>query len=423
MIFDNAIEQARAAASKAQPVIKLADVASVSNGKALVTFYGETVASTKYFSYIVGYKPTVGDKVALLAVGNSYIILGKVSTDSITNNYYPTAAEVESTYESQTHASNTYLSKTDASNTYLSKTDANSDYLKKTDASNTYLSKTDASNTYLSKTDANSDYLKKTDASNTYLSKTDASNTYLSKTDANSDYLKKTDAASTYMSQSTGDSRYRGINTPFDEIKSGTKSFKINSSGEIAGSGIQIGTTNSALDNINTNILRTDYIRYKGATSTTSGMQLTSTDLYPVTNGGYNLGTAIRQFQNVRAINVYVNGSPVSGSDKRKKKNIKDLARKYIKMFFRLCPVTYKYKNGQSNRTHAGFIAQEVEQAAKDEGIELEDLAAVCIDEDGTYGLRYEEFVPILTAVVQEQQKQIEDLTARIHGLECVVYK
>ena len=393
MIFDNAIEQARAAASKAQPVIKLADVASVSNGKALVTFYGETVASTKYFSYIVGYKPTVGDKVALLAVGNSYIILGKVSTDSITNNYYPTAAEVESTYESQTHASNTYLSKTDASNTYLSKTDANSDYLKKTDASNTYLSKTDASNTYLSKTDANSDY------------------------------LKKTDAASTYMSQSTGDSRYRGINTPFDEIKSGTKSFKINSSGEIAGSGIQIGTTNSALDNINTNILRTDYIRYKGATSTTSGMQLTSTDLYPVTNGGYNLGTAIRQFQNVRAINVYVNGSPVSGSDKRKKKNIKDLARKYIKMFFRLCPVTYKYKNGQSNRTHAGFIAQEVEQAAKDEGIELEDLAAVCIDEDGTYGLRYEEFVPILTAVVQEQQKQIEDLTARIHGLECVVYK
>ena len=225
------------------------------------------------------------------------------------------------------------------------------------------------------------------------------------------------------MSQSTGDSRYRGINTPFDEIKSGSKSFKINSSGEIAGSGLQIGTTNSALDNINTNILRTDYIRYKGATSSTSGLQLTSTDLYPVSNGGYSLGTATRQFKDVRALNVYVNGSPVSGSDKRKKKNIKDLARKYIRMFFKLCPVTYKYKNGQSNRTHAGFIAQEVEQAAKDEGIELEDLAAVCIDEDGTYGLRYEEFVPILTAVVQEQQKQIEDLTARIHDLERVVYK
>ena len=383
MIFDNAIEQARAAASKAQPVIKLADVTSVSNGKALVNFYGETVASTKYFAYIVGYKPVVGDKVALLAQGNTYIILGKVSTDSITNNYYPTAAEV--------------------ANTYLSKTDANSDYLKKTDASSTYLSKTDA----------NSDYLKKTDASSTYESQTHALDTYET----------KTHAESTYMSQSTGDSRYRGINTPFDEIKSGSKSFKINSSGEIAGSGLQIGTTNSALDNINTNILRTDYIRYKGATSSTSGLQLTSTDLYPVSNGGYSLGTATRQFKDVRALNVYVNGSPVSGSDKRKKKNIKDLARKYIRMFFKLCPVTYKYKNGQSNRTHAGFIAQEVEQAAKDEGIELEDLAAVCIDEDGTYGLRYEEFVPILTAVVQEQQKQIEDLTARIHDLERVVYK
>ena len=403
MIFDNAIEQARAAASKAQPVIKLADVTSVSNGKALVNFYGETVASTKYFAYIVGYKPVVGDKVALLAQGNTYIILGKVSTDSITNNYYPTAAEVANTYLSKTDANSDYLKKTDASSTYLSKTDANSDYLKKTDASSTYLSKTDA----------NSDYLKKTDASSTYESQTHALDTYET----------KTHAESTYMSQSTGDSRYRGINTPFDEIKSGSKSFKINSSGEIAGSGLQIGTTNSALDNINTNILRTDYIRYKGATSSTSGLQLTSTDLYPVSNGGYSLGTATRQFKDVRALNVYVNGSPVSGSDKRKKKNIKDLARKYIRMFFKLCPVTYKYKNGQSNRTHAGFIAQEVEQAAKDEGIELEDLAAVCIDEDGTYGLRYEEFVPILTAVVQEQQKQIEDLTARIHDLERVVYK
>ena len=327
------------------------------------------------------------------------------------------------TYETQNHASSTYLSQTSASNTYLSKSDASSTYLSQTSASNTYLSKTDASSTYLKQTDASSTYLSKSDASSTYLSQTSASNTYLSQTSASNTYETKNHASSTYMSQSTGDSRYRGINTPFDEIKSGTKSFKINSSGEIAGSGIQIGTTNSALDNINTNILRTDYIRYKGATSTTSGMQLTSTDLYPVSNGGYNLGTATRQFQNVRAINVYVNGSPVSGSDKRKKKNIKDLARKYIRMFFRLCPVTYKYKNGQSNRTHAGFIAQEVEQAAKDEGIELEDLAAVCIDEDGTYGLRYEEFVPILTAVVQEQQKQIEDLTARIHDLECVVYK
>ncbi len=423
MIFDNAIEQARAAAQKAQPTIKLADVASVSNGKALVTFYGETIASTKQFAYIVGYKPTVGDKVALFAVGNSYIILGKVSTDSITNNYYPTAAEVANTYESQTHASSTYLSKTDAASDYLKKTDASSTYESQTHASSTYLSKTDANSDYLKKTDASSTYLSKTDANSDYLKKTDASSTYLSKTDANSDYLKKTDAASTYMSQSTGDSRYRGINTPFDEIKSGYKSFKINSSGEIAGSGLQVGTTNSPLDNINTNILRTDYIRYKGATSSTSGLQLTSTDLYPVSNGGYSLGTATRQFKDVRALNVYVNGSPVSGSDKRKKKSIKNLAAKYIRMLLNLCPVTYKYKDGQSGRTHMGFIAQEVEQAAKNEGIELEDLAAVCIDEDGTYGIRYEEFIPALTAIVQDQQKEIDDLRTRLDSLERALKK
>ncbi len=34
------------------------------------------------------------------------------------------------------------------------------------------------------------------------------------------------------------------------------------------------------------------------------------------------------------------------------------------------------------------------------------------------YGLRYEEFIPILIAKVQDQQKQIDDLIERVSDLE-----
>ncbi|MEO6403952.1 MAG: tail fiber domain-containing protein [Ferruginibacter sp.] len=59
--------------------------------------------------------------------------------------------------------------------------------------------------------------------------------------------------------------------------------------------------------------------------------------------------------------------------------------------------------------TYTGFIAQEVEIAAKKLGFKFSGVDAAK-NENDTYGLRYSEFVVPLVKAVQEQQQQIEDL-------------
>ncbi len=57
--------------------------------------------------------------------------------------------------------------------------------------------------------------------------------------------------------------------------------------------------------------------------------------------------------------------------------------------------------------TVTGFLAQEVEQAARSLGYEFSGVDAPANEKD-TYGLRYGDFVPVLVKAVQEQQQIIE---------------
>ena len=110
--------------------------------------------------------------------------------------------------------------------------------------------------------------------------------------------------------------------------------------------------------------------------------------------------------------NVYDSGgSVVFVSDKRKKKNIKDLAIDKAKSFLMaLTPRMFKFKAGTSDRFHHGFIAQEVKKAmgADDWGVYVEDKATDFI------GLRYDEIIADLVAVVQDQEKRINALERKL---------
>jgi hypothetical protein len=64
-----------------------------------------------------------------------------------------------------------------------------------------------------------------------------------------------------------------------------------------------------------------------------------------------------------------------------------------------------------------GFIAQEVEAAAKNIGFEFSGVDAPK-NENDMYGLRYAEFVVPLVKAVQEQQQQIEELKAENASME-----
>lgn len=71
----------------------------------------------------------------------------------------------------------------------------------------------------------------------------------------------------------------------------------------------------------------------------------------------------------------------------------------------------------KSQVRYTGFIAQEVESAAKNTHFEFSGVDAPQ-NENGHYGLRYAEFTVPLVKAVQEQQQIIADLQAKIANLE-----
>lgn len=59
-------------------VYRMATVMSVSGGRPIIRFNGETKNAEKKYKYLGSYSPAVGDKVILARISRSYVILGKV---------------------------------------------------------------------------------------------------------------------------------------------------------------------------------------------------------------------------------------------------------------------------------------------------------------------------------------------------------
>src|SRR4030095_2698799 len=117
-------------------------------------------------------------------------------------------------------------------------------------------------------------------------------------------------------------------------------------------------------------------------------------------------------------------------SDGRYKKNVQESV-KGIDFFMKLRPVTYQldvaalnkkmnpntktdqlYAKGldeNSQTVFSGFIAQDVERAAKETGYDFSGVDKPK-NENDFYGLRYAEFVVPLVKAVQEQQQMIIEL-------------
>jgi trimeric autotransporter adhesin len=94
-------------------------------------------------------------------------------------------------------------------------------------------------------------------------------------------------------------------------------------------------------------------------------------------------------------------------SDRRWKNTIKDspLGLGFIQT---LRPVSYIRNNDDKNRTEYGFIAQEIEVAFNNAGDP--NNAIISKDDNGMYGVRYNDFISISVKAIQEQQEQIEQL-------------
>lgn len=107
-----------------------------------------------------------------------------------------------------------------------------------------------------------------------------------------------------------------------------------------------------------------------------------------------NTGHVAIEVQNVIAI-----------SDEKTKSNIAPLGGNSLDIIKQLKPVTYRFNSGD-NKTHAGFIAQDVEKVLpnlihKNDSLDVK-------------GVAYLELIPYLVEAIQEQQKIIESLQARL---------
>lgn len=127
-----------------------------------------------------------------------------------------------------------------------------------------------------------------------------------------------------------------------------------------------------------------------------------SVDILPTFDNSYTLGSSSLRWKEIFCVNNIINTSDIN-----EKTNIQDL--KYgIDDVMKLRPVTYNWKEND-NGTRIGFIAQELEQV----------IGEVVVNDEGKYGVRYTEIIPVLVSAIQEQHQIIEELQAKLKQLEA----
>ncbi len=145
-------------------------------------------------------------------------------------------------------------------------------------------------------------------------------------------------------------------------------------------------------------------------------------DLRPTADNTYDLGTSVLRYDDVFATSGVVNTS-----DARMKKNVKNLGYG-LETVMKLRPVSFEWKDDAFPEPKLGLIAQEVlgvvpEVVATHNVKELEPEDGVgkgqlVRQENEILGMYYSDLIPVLIKAVQDQQKIIADLEARLAKVE-----
>ena len=163
---------------------------------------------------------------------------------------------------------------------------------------------------------------------------------------------------------------------------------------------------------------------FLGAGGDTSTVRIVSELMYPYPNNTVLLGNS-----NYKWSDIYCSNNTIQTSDRNEKNSIEDLPDKYIALFDKLRPRRFKLNSGTSGRYHIGYIAQEVEEAMIELGIDSLEFAGLVKDQDkdgnDVYMLRYGEFDGIYAAKIKRLENDFlavksenEELKARIEKLE-----
>ena len=139
-------------------------------------------------------------------------------------------------------------------------------------------------------------------------------------------------------------------------------------------------------------------------------------DMYvrPRSNGQTTLGTTSKRFYR-----LYCTQSVDVSSDKRLKEDFTKFDERYIELFEKLKPTLYRLKALPKEKSKlAGFIAQEVEEAMEACGIEKGEFGIYKYDEENdSYSLVYEMFIPLLVYYIQTKEQDFENRLSKIERM------
>lgn len=161
--------------------------------------------------------------------------------------------------------------------------------------------------------------------------------------------------------------------------------------------------------------------------STTYGVIIKADSFYARSDNQLNLGNSSNRWKQ-----LYATTTTISTSDRNLKTDIQLLdEQKATDFIMALKPSSFKLIDGDSGRTHDGFISQEVEEALTSLGMTSMDFAGFIkspkekTNADGTtsiiegeyiYGLRYSEFIAPMVKVIQELKKKIDILEQQLRA-------
>jgi trimeric autotransporter adhesin len=148
-----------------------------------------------------------------------------------------------------------------------------------------------------------------------------------------------------------------------------------------------------------------------GTTSPQTALQVAGV-IAPSANNTYSLGNASFRFTEVYATNGVINTS-----DRREKKEIDD-SKLGLEFIRKLRPVSYRWNTGVDEDIHYGLIAQEAEEAIKQEGQNEKTSIVVRDEKTDRYGVRYSELISPLIKAAQELYQRIVEINRDVISLK-----
>lgn len=133
--------------------------------------------------------------------------------------------------------------------------------------------------------------------------------------------------------------------------------------------------------------------------------------LYPVTDDANSIGSA-----NNRWKDIYVVNSPISTSDEGEKQDISDIPDEVLEAWGKVRCKLFRFRQavnekGESARNHIGLIAQDIQRAFTDAGLDAADYGLFCADvvpdgnggEKTVLGVRYAEALALECAYIRHR--------------------